>query len=160
MEKSQEIFIKSKNSDYLYEIVRKKDWKSLIELASSRDAFSDLILNFFSNDECQPVLKEMTEEQILALIDSSPVNVSNNILDRIESICDTDSKFTNIAVKLMKGIYIHGGNLQQTSIVKCLPINILRVILDSRIPLTEFHFGTSPQEFFMHINSSLTANPT
>ncbi|KAK8895700.1 hypothetical protein M9Y10_013584 [Tritrichomonas musculus] len=160
MNKNQEIFIKSKNSDYLHEIVQKKDWETLIELASSRDAFSDLILNFFSNDECKPALKGMTEKQLFTLIDASPANVSNNILDRIESICDTDSKFTDIAVKLMKGVYTHGGDLSQSSIVKCLPINIIRIILDSRIPVTEFHFGSSRQEFFMHINSTLIPNST
>lgn len=154
MENDQEIFIKSKNSDYLHDIVQKKDWNSLIKLASSRDAFSDLILTFFSNDESQSALKEMTEEQISMLISASPVNVSNNIFDRIESICDTDEKFTNIAVKMMKKIFLHGGDLKSSSIVKCLPINLLRVIIDSRIPKTEFHFGTSGQEFFMHINSN------
>ena len=153
---SQEIFIKAKNSDYLHEIVQKKDWKALIELASARDAFSDLIFDFFLTDESKPVLKDMTEDQILTLIDTAPVSVSNNILDRIESLCDEDSKFTDIAVKLMKGVYTHGGDLRLSSIVKCLPINILRVILDSRIPRTEFHFGSSHQEFFMHILSTLS----
>ena len=156
MEKGQEIYIKAKNSDYLHEIVQKKDWKALIELASARDAFSDLILIFFRTDESKAVLKDMTEEQILTLIDTAPVSVSNSILDRMESFCDTDSKFTNIAVKLMKGVYTHGGDLNLSGIVKCLPLNILRVILDSRIPRTDFHFGSSYQEFFMHITSTLS----
>ena len=113
MEKNQEIFIKAKNSDYLHEIVQKKDWKALIELASARDAFSDLIFEFFLNDDSKQVLKEMTEEQILTLIDTAPVAVSNNIFNRMESFCDTDSKFTDIAVKLMKGIFTHGGDFRQ-----------------------------------------------
>ena len=153
---SQEIFIKAKNSDYLHEIVQKKDWKALIELASARDAFSDLIFDFFQTDESKPVLKDMTEEQILTLIDTAPVCVSNNILNRMESLCDADSKFTDIAVKLMKGVFTHGGDLLLSSVVKCLPLNILRIIIDSRIPRTEFHFGSSLQEFIMHIISTMS----
>lgn len=156
MEKGQEIYIKAKDSDYLHEIVQKKDWTSLIELASSRNAYIGLILEFFRSDESKAALKDMTEEQILSLIDTAPVEVSNNVLKRMESFCDTDSKFSDIAVKLMKGIYIHGGDLEPSSIVKCLPLNILRIILDSRVPNSEFHFGRSLQEYFMHILSTLS----
>lgn len=118
MEKGQEIFIKAKDSDYLHDIVQKKDWAALIELASARNAFSDLIFDFFKSDEPKSALKEMTEEKILLLIDTAPVTVSNNILDRMKLFCDTDSKLANIAVKLMKGIYLHGGDLNKSSIVK------------------------------------------
>ena len=108
MEKGQDIYIKAKDSEYLHEIVQKKDWAALIELASSRDSYCGLIFDFFRSDESKAALKDMTEEQILTLIDTAPVEVSNNILNRMESFCDTDSKFTDIAVKLMKGSYIHG----------------------------------------------------
>ena len=132
---------------------KKKDWASLIELAPVR---IQLVQDFFKSDESKQVLKELSEEQILTLIDTAPFSISNNILDKMESLCDADTKFTSIAFKLMKGLYTHGGELNLRLIVKCLPINILRLILDSRIPLTEFHFGTNLQEFFKHILSTIS----
>lgn len=155
MEKRQKIFIKAKDSEYLHNIIHQKDWQSLIELVSSRNSYKDLLYHFFQSDQSIKVLNSMTEEQILNLLDASPLCLEEKILERMESLCDTDSKFSNIALKLMKELYTHGGDLNSSYIVKCLPINILRIIIDSRIPNNKFRFGPNKQEFFMYIISTL-----
>lgn len=155
MENRQNLFIKAKDSEYLHNIICKKDWASLIELASGRNAYKDLLFHFFQSDDSLKVLNSMTEEQILNLLDVSPLSLEEKILSRMEPLCDKDTKFSNIALKLMKELYTHGGDLDSSIIVKCLPINVLRAIIDSRVPNNKFRFGQNKQEFFMFIISSL-----
>lgn len=156
----QKIFIKAKDSDYLHQIIQQSDWKSLIELASTRSGNKDFLHRFFQTDQSAKVLKSMSEEQIFELLDVSPLSLENCILERMELLCDEDSKYSNIALKLMKEIFTHGGDFECSSVIKCLPLNIIRSIIDSRIPYNKFHFGYSKQEFFMCILSSIQTEST
>lgn len=158
MSNTQKIYFTARDSDYLHKIIYRKDWQALIELASINITKNDLLFRYFQTDESKEVLKSMTEDQILTLIDYSSEDFANNILDRMESLCDSDTKFTNIALNLMKDVYGHGGHLRRSSIVKCLPINVLKIIIDCRIPFDEFHFGPNKQEFFLYILQALSGN--
>ena len=158
MEKNQKIYISAKDSDYLHEIIRRKNWQALIELASTKNTQKDLLFHYFATDESKEVLEKMIEEQIFNLIDNSPQDFANLILQRMVSLCDSDKKYTNIALKLMRNVYGHGGLLKRSSIINCLPLNVIKVIIDSRIPYDEFHFGPNKQEFFSYILSVLSGN--